>query len=359
MYLILKNYLKTYLFIIITMEKILLLSLLIKTCISHISMSFPPSRRNQLSKYYIDSGLVNYNLRSPLMVTDDKFSFPCKGFPKGPSVATFNNNKLSVTLEGTAVHGGGHCQFGVSYDDKTFVVLTTVIGNCLLDTKSYSFDLPQNSKGGDMTIFWTWINRIGNREYYMECADITVNTNGNNPQIPGKELLIVNLPGYPKVPEWEPNSPSSIDGRDLLASRKDIQYTQITKNVQTNNQQPSITYLRPTPTKQPILPPSWIRPPNKQVKCDDDDDNNDDDDSDDDNNSDDNNSDDNNSDDDNKDDNNSDNKDDSKSSSCNSGEMSCNGTGFNTCVYNSWVYRDCASGTACKPNGNSIICDFI
>ena len=320
------------------MKKILL-SLLIKTCISHISMSFPPSRRNQLSKYYLDSGLVNYNLRSPLMVTDDNFSFPCKGFPKGPSVATFNNNKLSVTLEGTAVHGGGHCQFGVSYDDKTFVVLRTIIGNCLLDTKSYSFDLPQNSKGGDMTIFWTWINRIGNREYYMECADITVNTNGNNPQIPGKELLIVNLLGYPKVPEWEADSPSSIDGRDLLASRKDIQYTQ------TNNQQPSITYLRPTTTKQPILP-SQILPTNKQIKCDDDsDDDNSDNDSD--------------NDSDNNNDENSDNNDDSKSSSCNSGEMSCSGTGFDTCVYDSWVYRDCASGTACKPNGDSIICDFI
>ena len=319
----------------------ILLLLLIKTCIAHISLSFPPSRRNQLSKYYLDSGLVNYNLRSPLLVTDDHFTFPCKGFPKGPSVATFNDSKLTVTLEGIAVHGGGHCQFGVSYDDKTFVVLRTVIGNCLLDTKSYSFDLPQNSKGGDMTIFWTWINRIGNREYYMECADITVNTNGNNTKIPGKELLIVNLPGYPRVPEWEPDSPSSIDGRDLLASRKDIQYTKKnTKNIQKNNQQPSVpsvpsvTYLQPTPTKQPILP-SKIRPTNKQVKCDDDENN------------------------DENNDENSDNKDDSKSSSCNSGEMSCSGTGFDTCVYDSWVYRDCASGTACKPNGNSIICDFI
>ena len=300
--------------------KILLL-FLIKTCIAHISLSFPPSRRNQLSKYYLNSGLVNYNLRSPLLVTDDHFTFPCKGFPKGPSVATFNDSKLTVILEGTTVHGGGHCQIGVSYDDKTFIVLRTVIANCLLDTKSYSFDLPQNSKGGDMTIFWTWINRIGNREYYMECADITVNTNGNNTKIPGKELLIVNLPGYPRVPEWETNSPSSIDGRDLLASRKDIQYTQTnTKNIQKNNQQP--TKVRP----------SWIRPINKQAKCDDDENN---------------------------DENNDENSDDSKSSSCNSGEMSCSGTGFDTCVYNSWVYRDCASGTACKPNGNSIICDFI
>jgi hypothetical protein len=345
------------------MEKILSLLFLINTCIAHISMSFPPSRRNQLSKYYVDSGLVNYNLRSPLMVADDFFVFPCKGFPKGPSVATFNDNKLSITLEGVAVHGGGHCQFGISYDDKTFIVLQTVIGNCLLDTKSYSFDLPPDAKGGDITIFWTWINRIGNREYYMECADITVNTNGNNKQIAGKELLIVNLPGYPKIPEWEPNSPSSIDGRDLLNSRKDTTkdtfntikdnvnttkdtFNNTTKdtfnttkdtfnttkdnvntikdNVNTIKDNVNTTKDNVNTTSQPCITktiPSQILPTNdtnEQVGA-----------------------------------------SNNKNSACNQGEMRCNNKGFDTCIYDLWVYRNCASGTTCKPNGNSVVCDFI
>jgi hypothetical protein len=284
-------------------------------------MSYPPSRRNQLSKYYVDTGLVNYNLRSPLNVLPDFFSFPCKGFPKGPVVATFETNKITITLEGTATHGGGHCQFGISYDDKNFVVLKTVLNDCLLDTMSYSYEIPKYARGDNITVFWTWINRIGNREYYMECADVNVKTNGKMTNIPGKELLIVNLPGYPKVPEWEVNSPSSVDGRDLLASRKDINIHNInsnnknitteTRRMTTKNFQPSITHIQQT---------------NEQAKCDNDNDND---------------------------------NVSGREISCNSGEMRCSGTGFDTCVYDSWVYRDCSSGTTCKLNGNSIICDFI
>ena len=39
--------------------------------------------------------------------------------------------------------------------------------------------------------------------------------------------------------------------------------------------------------------------------------------------------------------------------------MKCKNSGFNTCVHNNWVYRDCAVGTKCIQNGNSIICDHI
>ena len=80
---------------------------------------------------------VNYDIRSPLYTNTDKFTFPCKGFPVGPPVTTYNSNSISVTLEGTATHGGGHCQFGVSYDNKNFLVLKTVLNSCLLDSMSY------------------------------------------------------------------------------------------------------------------------------------------------------------------------------------------------------------------------------
>jgi hypothetical protein len=40
------------------------------------------------------------------------------------------------------------------------------------------------------------------------------------------------------------------------------------------------------------------------------------------------------------------------------GAMECDGTGFVTCANGLWVYRECASGTACRPEGESIICDW-
>jgi len=134
---------------------------------SHILMSYPPSRRSKYSEYYVTSGLVNYNLNSPLNVAPDYFTFPCKGFSKGPSTVTYNGRTVMLTLEGTATHGGGHCQFGVSYDNVNFVVLKTVMGSCLIEGMSYTFDLPDDIPSGELIVFWSWVNRIGNREYYM------------------------------------------------------------------------------------------------------------------------------------------------------------------------------------------------
>lgn len=186
----------------------------------HVYMQDPPARRSKYSEYYVSQGLVDYNLMAPLNV--EPYTFPCKGYKKGPSTSTINGNKLTIKLEGTAVHGGGHCQFGITFDDNTFVVLKTVIGDCLTSSMSYDMDLP-SGLSGDVTVFWTWINRIGNREYYMDCADITVNNGGSGSiEVSGKELLVVNLPGYPTIPE---GLPAGNDGVDLLNARKDITVT--------------------------------------------------------------------------------------------------------------------------------------
>jgi hypothetical protein len=41
----------------------------------------------------------------------------------------------------------------------------------------------------------------------------------------------------------------------------------------------------------------------------------------------------------------------------NLGEMQCQGTGFITCDYSGWVYRDCGPGTKCHP-GNPLFCGY-
>lgn len=189
---------------------------------AHIFMRDPPSRRNKYSQEYVSQGNVDYNIMAPLYFDGSTYPYPCKGFPKGPSTKTINGNKVSVTLEGSATHGGGHCQFGVTYDDSKFVVLRTVTDNCLTGGMTYDFDLPSNIPSGDITVFWTWVNRIGNREYYMECADITVDNpaGSNSPvEISGKELLVLNILGNPVIPE---GLPAGNDGTDLLNARKDI-----------------------------------------------------------------------------------------------------------------------------------------
>lgn len=243
----------------------ILLQFFIASTYAHIFMNDPPSRRNKYSKEYTEQGNVDYNIMAPLYHDGSTFPFPCKGFPKGPSTKTITGNKVDIKLEGTAVHGGGHCQFGVTYDDSTFVVLKTVTDNCLISGMNYNFDLPSNIPSGDITVFWTWVNRIGNREYYMECADITVNNpNGNTlpVEIKGKELLVVNILGKTIIPE---NLPAGNDGIDLLNARKDISIMSGgSSSAPVVTQSLSRPISSQTPTQLPSRPPP-PSPPSPQM----------------------------------------------------------------------------------------------
>jgi hypothetical protein len=232
-------------------------------------MNDPPSRKNKYSKEYNAQGNVDYNIMAPLYHDGATFPFPCKGFPKGPSTKTINGNTVNMKLEGSATHGGGHCQFGVTYDDSTFVVLKTVTDNCLISGMEYSFDLPSNIPSGDITVFWTWVNRLGNREYYMECADITVNNpNGNNSpvEIQGKELLVVNILGKTIIPE---NFPVGNDGIDLLNARKDISIMSGSGGNSSSQEPPPSQQPQPRPPpqqpqQQPSPPQQQPSPPQQQ-----------------------------------------------------------------------------------------------
>lgn len=207
----------------------------------HVEMRFPPPRRSKYSQYYLQNNLVDYNLMAPI---NAGYSYPCKGYAKGPSTTTINGNIINIQLEGSAIHGGGHCQFGITTNDNDFLVLNTIIRNCLLSGMSYSIQLPNDFPNTEITVFWTWVNAIGNREYYMDCADITIDNGNTNTQsiITGLDLLVLNLPGYTTIPEF-PN-PGMYDGSELFDSR-------LQKSITINNQgQISSTQTTTTPSTQ-------------------------------------------------------------------------------------------------------------
>ena len=183
--------------------KLLNMFLFFSSVFSHMTMKDPAPRKSMFSDYYLSHNKVDYNIVAPL--NDNNYSYPCKGFKKGPSTKTINTNKIDITIDGNAPHGGGHCQFGISFDNKNFVVLKQVIRTCLIpDGLKYSFNLPVDFPDSNITVFWTWINAIGNREYYMDCADVKIRL-GNPPKdisIIGKEIIIANLPEYPIIPEF-------------------------------------------------------------------------------------------------------------------------------------------------------------
>jgi hypothetical protein len=227
------------------------LAFLISITQAHMQMRSPAPRWSKYNNWYSERNQINYNLNSPLNVQPDFFTFPCKGFLPSAPTTVLRDNTIKITLEGTATHEGGHCQFGITLDNINFLVLQTITNNCLINSLEYTMTLPNGMPQSNFTVFWSWINKIGNREYYMDCADVSL-MNGNTNRIPftiyGKSLLVVNLPGYPIIPEFSESS--AYNGQDLLDNRRNIALS-ITYSPHTPNTTTTTTRTTTTTTIQP------------------------------------------------------------------------------------------------------------
>ncbi|KAM5441594.1 hypothetical protein MferCBS31731_003274 [Microsporum ferrugineum] len=100
--------------------------------------------------------------------------------------------KIPLTFRGSAVHGGGSCQVSLTTDksptkNSEFKVIHSILGGCPANVdgnlpedpnghgaSKFEFQIPPSIAPGEYTLAWTWFNRIGNREMYMNCAPIKV-----------------------------------------------------------------------------------------------------------------------------------------------------------------------------------------
>lgn len=173
-------------------------------CAAHMMLEWPtPYGNNTLNN-------------SPLEVSGS--DFPCKLRQGVYDLAEMNHwiagEAQSVRFLGSAVHGGGSCQFSVTTDaqptkSSQWKVVDSRVGGCPasaagnleigpLAKKADSFDvvLPGEMPNGLYTFAWTWFNRVGNREMYMNCAPITVSGGGDNftflESLPN--MFVANLP---------------------------------------------------------------------------------------------------------------------------------------------------------------------
>ncbi|KAI5828124.1 hypothetical protein K523DRAFT_321610 [Schizophyllum commune Tattone D] len=148
---------------------------------AHMMMSDPPPLRSQYNKYATNA---DYDMTSPL--TSDGSNYPCKGYLDDTSgkdpVATWKaGSSQTVTIEGSANHGGGSCQLSISEDDgASFKVIKSFEGGCpTAGPDKLSVDIPSDVSSGTRVFAWTWNNQIGNREFYMNCAMITIEDGGS------------------------------------------------------------------------------------------------------------------------------------------------------------------------------------
>ncbi|KAL7904027.1 hypothetical protein GGI35DRAFT_490865 [Trichoderma velutinum] len=145
----------------------------------HMEMKSPPPFRSKYNLYSGDD--KDYSMTSPLLGSGS--DYPCKGYQRllgsseGKSVAAWvSGGSYNFTITGSANHGGGSCQASLSYDNgHTWRVIHSYIGECPLPQDSnWWFTVPSDAPTGNAMFAWTWFNKIGNREMYMNCAAVTI-----------------------------------------------------------------------------------------------------------------------------------------------------------------------------------------
>ncbi|KAL7808847.1 glycoside hydrolase [Trichoderma aethiopicum] len=172
-------------------SKLFTIAALASAASAHMKMSNPVP--------YGQSGLDNAPLKP------DGSDFPCKigGSGsynlEGASNVFAQGSTQQLSFVGSAVHGGGSCQISVTTDaepDKNSVwkVIKSIEGGCPaqdqvgnmgdnaaeIDPYKYNFTIPDELASGKYTLAWTWFNKVGNREMYMNCAPLTVTGSGGS-----------------------------------------------------------------------------------------------------------------------------------------------------------------------------------
>ncbi|KZF20152.1 lytic polysaccharide monooxygenase [Xylona heveae TC161] len=154
---------------------------------------------------------------SPL--SPDGSDFPCK-LRQGAFDTEGADNEMrlgdpqKLEFEGMAVHGGGSCQVSIAYTrnpdkDTKFKVIKSFEGGCPARNvdgniqgntpttplpDKYNFTIPADLQTGEATIAWTWFNKVGNREMYMNCAPVTLTGGNSKRDEPVKRDALDSLP---------------------------------------------------------------------------------------------------------------------------------------------------------------------
>ncbi|KNG52832.1 lytic polysaccharide monooxygenase [Stemphylium lycopersici] len=153
---------------------------------------------------------------SPLEGTG--LDYPCKLRAGVYDVTQMNywtaGEAQTIRFIGSAVHGGGSCQFSVSEDlqptrSSRWKVVHSVIGGCPASAEgnmsggatsrvadTFEVVLPKELPSGRYSFAWTWFNKQGNREMYMNCAPITVRSGGSDASFLASlpDMFVANLP---------------------------------------------------------------------------------------------------------------------------------------------------------------------
>lgn len=191
---------------------------------------------------------------SPLAA--DGSDFPCKLRENTFDVTQENTiaqgASHELTFEGSAVHGGGSCQISLTTDrqpskSSSWKVIKSFEGGCPAnadgnlpgnDNSKFSFEMPDDIEAGKYTLAWTWFNRIGNREMYMNCAPVTVTSGSKKRTSEEYKVIEKRTANYPPMFVANVNGCTTKEGIDIRFPQpgENVQYLGEKINLQPEGQ---------------------------------------------------------------------------------------------------------------------------
>lgn len=188
--------------------------------------------------------------KSPLAA--DGSDFPCKLRPNAfQPPAQENIMKIGepqlLDFIGSAVHGGGSCQISLTTDleptkQSNWMVIQSYEGGCPAKAEGnlshnneaqFHFTIPDGISPGKYTLAWTWLNRVGNREFYMNCAPITVVGGSSKREVEQPKALekrssfpnmfVANINGCMTTEGYDIRFPNPGDALEKLGDPKNLQ----------------------------------------------------------------------------------------------------------------------------------------
>ncbi|KAK3815045.1 MAG: hypothetical protein J3Q66DRAFT_388955 [Benniella sp.] len=183
---------------------------------AHIGLLYPPARGGPDSK--------NWDWKLHQFIGFEGFKYPCGGYPMGPvtelragqliqarfwtrdmlkgkkNIKKIYNKKLPSKSMSQARHGGGMCEFSLSYDGgKNFRVIATYTKTCPDVAYDWPVRIPDNvpscDKPGQCLLAWSWTSALV-KQFYHNCADVRVQ-GVKNGRLPSKKIRLYNFGRHP------------------------------------------------------------------------------------------------------------------------------------------------------------------
>ncbi|KAI4635307.1 uncharacterized protein J4E87_000257 [Alternaria ethzedia] len=187
---------------------------------------------HMIMDYPVPYGKASLN-SSPLAPGD----YPCKQRSGMYEVTEMNQwdagETKTISFTGSAVHGGGSCQFSITTDPEPsessqWKVIQSVVGGCPSNVTgniepadpnghgaaTFPVKMPESIPDGQYTFAWTWINKIGNREFYMNCAPVKVGSGSGSASTKSDASALSALPDM-FVANLPDTSCSTAEGEDF------------------------------------------------------------------------------------------------------------------------------------------------